>query len=119
MAGIGTLTFTGMRGTLQGPRSGVDTFTRPGVSGAGVLVDAAHPVAQQIETVTADTAANCAIQLAAAEDLVGTIVAVTDDFGDSLNHCAILGVSGSIKAATGSAAAVLTMRWTILADHSP
>lgn len=113
---IGALNPTSWRGTLQGPRKNVETFTRPGVAGSGLVVDAARAPECEVETDYLGTLANCNVFRTTAELMVGTVVACTDQWGTSWSDVAVIAVESQITATTGSAAGVCRTRWRLIAE---
>lgn len=118
MANIGSLSFTAMRGTLQGPRSDVQVFKRAGSSGHGLLISASHGVEQELQTILISTPAACIAYLGAAEVLVGTVVSVTDADGTTFANCSILDTRGSTQAISGAGGntCLLTQVWRLVAE---
>lgn len=118
MSSIGTLSFTAWKGTIQPQSASVETFTRAGVDGTGLLVGAVRGVQSAIETVNVDTLVNVAADLDDAKAMVGTVVTAVDDSGTTFSNTAVISVSGTIKrcGGVGSSTHMLTMSWQLLAE---
>jgi hypothetical protein len=118
-AAIASLTFDALQGPpFPAPAPQVETWTRPGVAGAGATISAAHPRRWEGVTVYADTAANCGTQKIAAEALIGTKISATDAWGTTRTGCLVEDAIADITPATGATGieAVLSVRWTLLID---
>jgi len=119
MADINATPVDSWRGTLQLARKYVVPLTRPGVDGIGFIVGASRQPESEIETTKlhANLAAAQAQQLAF-EQLVGTIVSVTDALGVAHNDTLVLGLECSIQAITGASSdtAMLTCFWRMAAS---
>lgn len=118
MASIGGITVSAMRGTILEPMTEVQTFTRPGVAGLGLIIDSAHPKTVEIETDHYGTAANIGTFVGSAVATIGTSVTVVDQFGSTWTDVAVLDLSYSIfvaKGMGGSNTHIVRARWTLAA----
>lgn len=116
---IGSLSVDAFRGTIQSKQKGVEYFTRPGVAGLGLLVDAVHSTPSTIETDFTGTLAECNTWRNTALGFVGTSQSVTDAFGTTWTDVAILGfefVYRTAKGLGGSKTHIVTARWTMAAE---
>ena len=118
MANIGALSFSSMRGTLQGPRAEVQVHHRPGVAGHGLVVSAPHGVEQELQTMLISNLGACIAYLGAAEALIGSVVSVTDADGTTFANCSILDTRGSTQviAGAGGSTYLLTQVWRLVAE---
>jgi hypothetical protein len=113
---IGSLSPNAWRGTLQGPRKTVETFTRPGVAGSGLVVDAARAPEVEIETDFLGSLADCQTFRTTAELMVGTVVSCSDQWGASWDDVAVIAVESQITATAGTYAGVCRTRWRLIAE---
>jgi hypothetical protein len=113
--GIGSIAITTWRGPgIQDAAPDVAIVSRPGYTGAALVIGAAKPVQLEIETVSvaADDAAEDVI-VSAARALVGTVTTAEDHRGITTSDCAVLSAIAA-QSQWSSLGWLVTIRWQLL-----
>jgi len=89
MAAIGAISCQFVRGHVPRWRTRVETWQVPGINGHGAKKSGKGKGAFRLVAEATGTNAEIDVWIAAIEDLVGTIVTITNDWGDSFLYCLI------------------------------
>lgn len=119
MAAIGSLSVDAWRGSVQGMQQSLEVFTRAGVDGSGLLVNAYHGVPYTVETDFYGTLAGVQSWRATALTYPGTVVSVTDSDSYAWANTAVLGVEFIIRRAKGLGGTnthIITATWQMISE---